>query len=116
MIVPSTIVCGTSGCMPNACSAQPVPFFLSCTAFTLEEPMSSPMHCLAMDPLRMEILSRPAEISKNRSGNAVLLHLVEQRAMTDLEQLGGVGAVAGSDTEGSANELLFERPRCLLDR
>src|SRR5262249_32203620 len=105
MIVPSTIVCGTSGCMPNACSAQPVGLRLSCTAFTHEEPISRPIHCLAMEPLRREILSRRAEISKNwlasitdfsasLSGNAVLLHLVEQRPVTDLEELCGVRAIS----------------------
>src|SRR6266478_5099568 len=109
MIVPSTIVCGTSGCMPNACSAQPFVFRLSCTAFTQEEPMSSPMHCFAIEPLRRKILSCRGGISKNslatlvpasisaRSGNSVLLHLVEQRAVADLEQLGRVRAVALRD-------------------
>src|ERR1700733_4986166 len=127
MIVPSTIVCGTSGCMPKPCSPQPVGLRLSCTAFTHEEPISSPIHCLAMEPLRRKILSCPAAISKNclasisesfadLSGNAVLLHLIEQGAMADLEQLGGVGPVTLRYPKRAANQALFERARRLLDR
>src|SRR5262245_42826812 len=51
MIVPSTMVCGTSGCMPKACSATPVRDFLIWTALMLLEPMSSPMHVLAIVPV-----------------------------------------------------------------
>src|SRR3954466_4719266 len=126
MIVPSTIVCGTSGCMPNAWSAQPLVFRLSCTAFTHEEPISSPMHCFAMEPLRRKILSRRAEISKNcrrlivpsssslphtydfhKSGNAVLLHLVEEGAVADLQQPGRVGPIPLGHAERSSDQVLL---------
>src|SRR5580704_4918263 len=140
MIVPSTMACATSGCMPNACNAQPVPFRLSCTAFTVEEPISRPMQGLAMDPLRFKILARHAEISKNarmelaarprfdkeagqrrarcadRSGNPVLLHLGEQRAVADLEQACGMGAISVGDAQGLADELRLQEPDRLLER
>ena len=49
MIVPSTIVWGTSGCMPKAVSAIPDRVRLSWTALMLLEPMSSPMQFFAME-------------------------------------------------------------------
>src|SRR5215468_1745131 len=127
MIVPSTIVCGTSGCMPNACSAQPAPFLRSCTALTLLEPMSSPMHCFAMAASRprssgtvqyrrvfsadLQKRDRPA-----RSADPVLLHLVQQRAVADLQQLGGIGAIPLCYAERAPDQLLLHLARRPLDR
>src|SRR5688572_11549839 len=132
MIVPSTIVCGSNGCMPNACSAQPLPFLRSWTTLTLLEPISRPMHCLPMDPLHdapepsreppLIMVGRSAPISKNclpqvptrrartrfdKSGDPVVLHLVEQRPMADFEELGGVGAVSLRRLERAPDQVRF---------
>src|ERR1051325_11054651 len=127
MIVPSTMVGGTSGCMPNACSAQPAPFLRSCTALTLLEPISSPMHCFAMAALRPRagavryIVGCSGRISKNapspgESADPVLLHLVQQRAVADLQQLGGVRAIPLGYAEGAADEVGLHLTGRPLDR
>src|SRR5258706_5761370 len=50
-----------------------------------------------------------------RSGNPVLLHLIEEGAVADLQQLRCVRAVAMGGVERAPDEVAFERTCELLD-
>src|SRR5262245_59768239 len=134
MIAPSTMACAGRGSMPKLTSCASRRPTRSSMALMALDPMSRPtqvvenvdsspmVHHTAAGDRRGDDPQAAAEVRSGapvRAGasddDAVLLDLVEQRAMADLEELGGPCPVPLCLSESTTYEIFFGSPGRALD-